>query len=116
MYQDSKSKPSGWNSVEVLEFFPDTTQLVARYAEPVCRTDAIKPIQEITTPSGKLILDFGQNVVGCLRLKHIKAAIGHKITLKHAEVLEDGELGTRLLRDCGATNEYNLEGSKTAET
>ncbi|KAL2837027.1 bacterial alpha-L-rhamnosidase-domain-containing protein [Aspergillus pseudodeflectus] len=44
-------------------------------------------VEVLTSPSGKVILDFGQNLVGKVRL-----------SLTHAEVLEDGELCTRPLR------------------
>jgi alpha-L-rhamnosidase len=112
---EDKSSHS-WKSVEVLDPLPGRTKLVAGYGEPVRRIEAVKPIKQITTPSGKTILDFGQNLVGYLRIKKVRGAAGHKITLKHAEVLEHGELGTRPLRDCKATDEYILKGSQEAES
>ncbi len=66
-------------------------------------------------PRGKAILDFGQNLVGYLRLTNIRGSPGDKITLAHAEVLESGELGTRPLRNCKATDEYTLKGSDQGE-
>lgn len=104
-----------WLPCEVLEDLPTRTALVAGYGEPVRRVEVVKPIEQITTPSGKTILDFGQNLVGYLRIKKVHGAPGHKITLKHAEVLEHGELGTRPLRDCKATDEYILKGSQEGE-
>ena len=59
-------------------------------------------------PSGKTILDFGQNLVGRLRLRGARRRPGTEITLRHAEVLEDGELGTRPLRSAAATDRYIL--------
>ena len=107
---------AAWQAVEVLEPLPQRTKLVAGYGEPVRRVETIKPIERITTPSGKTILDFGQNLVGYLRIKNVRGDAGHKITLKHAEVLEHDELGTRPLRDCKATDEYILKGSSDGES
>lgn len=105
-----------WQAVEVLDPLPERTKLVAGYGEPVRRIETVKPIEQITTPSGKTILDFGQNLVGYLRIKKVRGAAGHKITLQHAEVLEHGELGVRPLRDCKATDEYILKSSQGFES
>jgi alpha-L-rhamnosidase len=105
-----------WRAAEVLEPLPERTKLVAGFGEPVQRIQTVKPIEQITTPSGKTILDFGQNLVGYLRIKSIIGEAGRKITFKHAEVLEHEELGTRPLRDCKATDEYILRGSPDGES
>ncbi len=55
------------------------------------------------SPSGKTLVDFGQNLVGKLSVRlplpsarqHPEA---HILSFSHAEVLEGGELGTRPLR------------------
>ncbi|KAJ8108539.1 hypothetical protein OPT61_g8108 [Boeremia exigua] len=105
-----------WQSVQVLDSLPERTKLVAGYGEPVRRIETVKPIEQITTPSGKTILDFGQNLVGYVRILNVRGTAGHKITLQHAEVLENGELGIRPLRDCKARDEYTLKGSQEAES
>src|SRR5690242_7591561 len=105
-----------WLSVRVLDPLPERTKLVAGYGEPVRRIETVTPIEQITTPAGKTIFDFGQNLVGYVRIKKVLGKAGHKITLKHAEVLENGELGTRPLRDCKATDEYTLKGSDKIES
>ena len=63
----------------------------------------------ITTPSGRTVLDFGQNLVGRLRLT-VDGPAGTVITLRHAEVLEHDELGTRPLRLAKATDTLTLAG------
>jgi alpha-L-rhamnosidase len=73
-------------------------------------------VDKILSPSGKTIVDFGQNLVGYVRLKNIRGPRGHKITLSHAEVLENGELCTRPLRICKATDEYKLKGAAAGES
>ena len=58
---------------------------------------------------GKTIVDFGQNLVGRLSIT-VQGPAGQTITLRHAEVLEHGELGTRPLRLAEATDRYTLRG------
>ncbi|KAK4235695.1 putative beta-glucosidase O [Achaetomium macrosporum] len=102
---------SAWEPVHILSPLPDAVELTAGFAEPVRRIQTVQPVQEIISPSGKTLVDFGQNLVGYVRLKRIRGPRGHKITLSHAEVLENGELGTRPLRLCKATDEYVLNGT-----
>lgn len=80
-------------------------------AEPVRRTGEISVQEIVTTPSGKTVLDFGQNLVGRLRI-HVSGPRGHVITVRHAEVLEHGELGVRPLRHARATDELVLSGGE----
>ncbi|KAJ3958447.1 hypothetical protein N0V92_004963 [Colletotrichum tropicale] len=106
---------SRWESVLVLPFLPESTKLVAGFGEPVRRVEVIKPVDQITTPTGKTIVDFGQNLVGYLKLTNIRGSRGQVIKLSHAEVLEHRELGTRPLRICKAVDEYILKGSPEGE-
>ena len=62
-----------------------------------------------TAPSGETLLDFGQNLVGWLRFS-VQGESGETITIRHAEVLEDGELCTRPLRTAQATDRLVLSG------
>jgi alpha-L-rhamnosidase len=96
-----------WGPVDVLED-EDLTRLVARVGPPVRRTQELKPQDIRTSPSGKTIVDFGQNLVGRLRL-HLPedpGPAGTTITLRHAEILQDGELCTQPLRLAEATDRY----------
>ncbi|MBO0982632.1 alpha-L-rhamnosidase [Rathayibacter sp. SD072] len=81
----------------------------AMLAEPVRRTGEVSVKKVLTSPTGRLILDFGQNLVGRLRIA-VSGAEGHVITLRHAEVLENDELGVRPLRFAAATDRYVLAG------
>jgi alpha-L-rhamnosidase len=76
---------------------------------PVRCTEEVPPVAVLTSPSGKTILDFGQNLVGRLRIS-VRGERGHTLRLRHAEVLQDGELYTRPLRLAAATDEYTLRG------
>ena len=74
------------------------------------RIEEIAPVALLTSPSGALIADFGQNLVGRLRIRVRDGEAGQTITLRHAEVLDQGELGTRPLRLAQATDRYVLRG------
>ena len=87
----------------------ELSTLVAPLGPPVRRTQFIAPVNITTSPSGRTIVDFGQNLVGRLRLS-VSGKSGQVITLRHAEVLEDGELCTRPLRTALATDRYTLRG------
>lgn len=86
-------------------------QLIAPDAAPVKRIMEISPQKVILTPTGKKVLDFGQNLVGWLRvLIDIPGKKGERVVIRHAEVLEHGELGTRPLRTAKAENVIHLGG------
>ncbi|MGW2570102.1 family 78 glycoside hydrolase catalytic domain [Streptomyces sp. NPDC001537] len=99
---------SDWSPVSELPL-PEA-ELVAPTGPPVRRTQILAPVDVLTTPSGKTVLDFGQNLVGRLRIR-VSGPSGHTITLRHAEVLEHGELGVRPLRLAAATDTYTLAGT-----
>lgn len=95
---------AGWEAVEVTTL--DPAVLVAPDGPAVRATETLQPRAVLTSPSGKTLLDFGQNLVGRLRVD-LPAGPG-TVVLRHAEVLEHGELGTRPLRQARATDEVAL--------
>jgi alpha-L-rhamnosidase len=99
--------PPGWVGVDVLEF--DTGRLTPYVGPPVTRQESRRPQAIWTSPSGKTLVDFGQNLVGWLRFT-VRGAPGSEITVRHAEVLEDDELGVRPLRSAEATDRFVLSG------
>lgn len=84
-------------------------RLVAPSGPPVRVTQTLPAAQLITSPSGRTIIDFGQNLVGWVRLR-VSGNAGDEVTVRHAEVLEHGELGIRPLRSAQATCTYILSG------
>ncbi len=98
---------SAWSAVRTATWGMST--LEAPLGPPVRRTETVDAVEIKQSPSGKTIVDFGQNLVGRL-LIHVTGDAGHTITLRHAEVLEHGELGTRPLRHADATVRYTLKG------
>lgn len=81
---------------------PPSTVLIAPEAPPIRRIEELKVVEVITSPSGKTLLDFGQNLVGWVKIKNIPA--GLSLSVRCAEVLEHGELGVRPLRGATATD------------
>jgi alpha-L-rhamnosidase len=93
--------------LRTVEFDPGI--LVDTVGPPITRHEILHPIRIWTSPTGKTLLDFGQNLVGWIRLR-VRGAAGDTITLRHAEVLENDELGTRPLRAARATDAFILSG------
>jgi alpha-L-rhamnosidase len=99
----------GWAGVHTVAF--DTARLTPYLGPPVRRHEAIPPVAITTSPSGKTLVDFGQNLVGWVRCT-VQGDSGTTVTLRHAEVLEHGELGTRPLRSAEATDRLVLSGGR----
>ena len=87
----------------------DRSTLVPQVKPPVIRHEAIAPVRIWQSPSGKTLVDFGQNIVGWILLR-ATGPEGTEITVRHAEVLEHDELGTRPLRGAEATDTFVLSG------
>jgi len=101
-----------WDAVAVRERDPRT--LVAPTAPPVRCTEEVRPVDALTSPSGARILDFGQNLVGRVRL-HVTGPAGATARVRTAEVLQDGEVYTRPLREARSTDSYTLAGRADGE-
>ncbi len=114
---DARLEPPGWARAGYddaawapVRIVPrDLATLVAPDGPPVRRIETLRPVSITASPSGKTIVDFGQNVVGRVRLTVLGEA-GQMITLRHAEVLEAGELCMRPLRTAQATDRYIQKG------
>ena len=88
----------------------DLTGLVAPQGPPVRPTDVIRARRVWTSPSGATLVDFGQNAVGWVRLRVRGLPAGREVTVRHAEVLDYGELGTVPLRSACATDTWVMSG------
>ena len=99
----------GWGGVETLDF--DTSRLTPYVGPPVIRHEALRPVAIWSSPSGRTLVDFGQNLVGWLRFT-IQGEAGTEIVIRHGEVLEHGELGVRPLRRAMATDRLILSGGE----
>ena len=108
---DSWKRPgfdsASWAPVTTVPFDMSTLE---PYIGPPVRRWTTLPVKEISTsPTGKTIVDFGQNLVGWVKAR-IQGPAGTEITIRHAEVLQDGELATEPLRTARATDRYILSG------
>ncbi|WP_196942677.1 alpha-L-rhamnosidase [Streptomyces sclerotialus] len=87
----------------------DRSRLVPQVGPRATRHEVLRPQRIWTSPQGRTLVDFGQNLVGWIRLRAGGPA-GTEIVVRHAEVLENGELGTRPLRAAKATDTFVLSG------
>jgi alpha-L-rhamnosidase len=97
------------DAVDVVD--ADLARLVAPDGPPVRATQTLPAAAVFRSPSGAILVDFGQNLVGWVRLRVRDQPAGHEIVIRHAEVLEHGELGVRPLRTAKATDSYLLAGA-----
>ncbi|GKZ74531.1 hypothetical protein AnigIFM50267_000768 [Aspergillus niger] len=104
---------SSWVDVREIDF--PTAALVAPDAPPVRITEEIPPVSVQKTPSGATVIDFGQNLVGRLRVRSLQKPSGSRVSFIHAEVLENGELGVRPLRHAKCTDEVILNGTELVD-
>ncbi|GAB7036508.1 MULTISPECIES: alpha-L-rhamnosidase [Catenuloplanes] len=88
----------------------DPRRLCAPDGPAVRVTETVPAVEISTSPSGATLVDFGQNLVGWVRLTVRGHPAGHEIRVRHAEVLEHGELGVRPLRTAKATDTWVLAG------
>ena len=98
-----------WTPVEVVEFDPGL--LEPYVGPPVRRQEVLRPQRVWQAPSGATLLDFGQNLVGFLRFT-VRGERGAEVVLRHAEVLEHGEVGMRQVRSAQATDRLVLSGGE----
>ncbi len=97
-----------WQSVKIGKYSNDN--IIASEGSPIMKIQEIKPVKIFRTPSGKQIVDMGQNMVGWLRIK-VKGKKGDVITFRHAEVMDKyGEFYTTNLRAAKCELNYTLAG------
>lgn len=101
------AEPSGWTGVRVLD--DDLSTLTPYVGPPVRRQETVAATAVWTSPAGRTLVDFGQNLVGWVRCT-VRGERGATIAVRYAEVLENDELGTRPLRSAKATDTFVLSG------
>lgn len=93
-----------WSGILQEDFGYD--KIIQSEGVPVRVIKSIKPVEKIITPKGELVFDLGQNIVGWVRFI-LKGEAGSKITLNHAEVLDqEGNFYTDNLREAKAEDTY----------
>ena len=99
-----------WIGVNVNDH--NKNNIIHTYNEPVRKHEELKPVEILISPEGDTIVDFGQNLVGWVRIK-AGGRNGDSLKLYHAEVLDrDGNFYTENLRGAKQRNIYILDGQK----
>jgi alpha-L-rhamnosidase len=114
---DARLEPPGWDAAgfaadsrwRAVRCRPrDGRPLVADPAPPIRVTEEIAPAAIWRDRDGRLLVDFGQNLSGWVRLR-ADAPPGTAIRVRHGEALDaDGLLYTQNLRTARAVDEYTL--------
>jgi len=119
---DARDERHGWSSpgFDATGFTPvalrerDPATLVAPQGPPVRCTEVVTPVALLETPSGGYVLDFGQNLAGRVRIR-VSGESGDTVTVRTAEVMQEGEIYTRPLRQAKSTDRYTLSGNGVEE-
>ncbi len=82
---DARIRP---NFSENARIFKYDTKLMPADGEKVKITERIAVKEVITTPKGELVLDFGQNITGCIEFRIKNAKGGEMCIAEHGEVLD----------------------------
>ncbi|MFN2539795.1 MAG: family 78 glycoside hydrolase catalytic domain, partial [Mycobacteriales bacterium] len=114
---DARLEPEGWSQPgfddaswqPVVPVEIDLSALVPRTWEPIRRVEELAANAVLTTPSGRTVVDFGQNISGWVRLR-VSGPAGTAITLRHSETLVHGEIDFETNRGAAATDTYVLRG------
>ncbi|MCC7360815.1 MAG: glycoside hydrolase family 78 protein [Anaerolineales bacterium] len=99
----------GWQPVRVVS--EPQPPLVGQDNLPVRRQEVLRPVKIWPNPAGEgTLVDFGQNLVGWLRLR-VRGPAGATITIRHAEVLDQqGHFYLANIREALQTLTYTLKG------
>ncbi|GAA1836398.1 family 78 glycoside hydrolase catalytic domain [Agromyces salentinus] len=98
---------AAWDVPDILPRTQFTAELESPTGPPVRVIEAIAPVTAERRDDGRLLLDFGQNIAGKLRIT-VAGVPGETLTIRHAEVLDDGELALRPLRTATAEDEFTF--------
>lgn len=97
-----------WLPVQVADY--PLNNLLASQGLPVRKIQELPPQRIFRTPKNELVVDFGQNLVGWVRIS-LQGPAGTKVTVRHAEVLDKaGNFYTENLRKAKCLLEYTLKG------
>ena len=73
-YDAGAQQGDAWQGVRKLDHGKE--MLIAQDGPAIIRNEELKPVKLIRTPAGETVFDFGQNMVGWVRLK-VAGAGGH---------------------------------------
>ncbi len=106
--QDLRIKPV--QGTPVVETSASFDVLRAQINEPIRKQEQVAVKKVLRTNSGKVILDFGQNIVGWVKFR-AKGQVGQQVKFYHVEMLDKfGEPYFANLRSAKAQASYVLSG------
>ena len=76
---------SQWSKVNVADFNYDN--LIPSTSVPVRKKEVFEPQKVIHTPADEIVIDFGQNIAGIVRMQ-VEGKRGVRVILTHSEVLD----------------------------
>jgi alpha-L-rhamnosidase len=115
---DARLEKPGWSlATFVDDDWAGVAPLAASKEHLVALADAgVRRIEELparsvtVSPEGETLIDFGQNLVGWVRIR-VQGTAGDQLTLRYGEVLDQqGNLYVANLRTAQATDRYILRG------
>jgi alpha-L-rhamnosidase len=105
---DARREPGPWRPVRTSA--RDGIRLVPQRAQPMRVTEELRPVSVERRAPGTHIVDFGQNMVGWVRLA-VRGQRGTRVQMRFAEMLEpDGSLHLSNLRSARQLDTYVLAG------
>lgn len=88
----------GFAYYDVLEMPAPGGRIAAQSTEPIRATGEMRPVSLERLADGQIVIDFGQNFAGVVRV-HLSGAAGHEVTLRYSEIRrDDGTLDMEYLR------------------
>jgi alpha-L-rhamnosidase len=104
---------SGWKNTRVLT--DGVVNLIASRSVPVRGIEQFEG-KVIDVPNGELVIDFGQNIAGFVKMKLRGCKAGQSITVTHGEALDrDGNFTMDNIAGPGFTTEYFQQLTYIAE-
>jgi alpha-L-rhamnosidase len=124
---DARVGLPGWDrphrgSEPVVQTWPNAVEVPVRHrtfeaqvAPPIEVRQTVAPVTVTAKEAGRFVVDFGQNLVGWIRLR-LRAPAGHRVMVGFAEMLDSGgELYLAGLRGARASDEYVAAGAADGE-
>lgn len=105
---------SRWEPAQVIDTAP--VAMVGSAVQPITASLTLRP--KLITPrnGGSIVIDFGQNFAGWIRLR-TRGEAGRRIVMRFAELLTaDGDIDQSNLRAARATDTWILAGDPKGET
>ena len=111
---DQGKEIKGWNTSDfdashwatsIIEPLTDDIQILPKRHAPIRVTEQMQVYEIVSVNEGKVIFDFGQNMVGVPRLS-IPVVVGQEVTVRYAEALHKGEFYTDNYRSAKSINHF----------